>query len=152
MAKQRSQYGQLANYNATPATRADGEDSALEADSSGNLKATLATLIAGEDLTNDVIKVEQRYNIAYQAAASANVVVKATPGFLHAIVVGAWIANGTIEVSDHASDGDGNVKIFITEAATNIDGFPKTFIVDANFAVGICVDQTTAIQVSYIYR
>ena len=118
----------------------------------GYLNTNLSTKIAGEDLTNDVMKVEQRYSIAYQAAAAANVVVKAAPGFLHAIVVGKWVTNGTIEVSDHASDGDGNVKVFITMAATNIDGFPKTIPVNANFAVGICADQTDALQVSYIYR
>ena len=137
----------------TTRTTATGVQPVQHIDAAGTVGGvTLNTLISGEDQTNDVLKTEQQFSIAYQAAAAANVVVKASAGFLHAIIVGAWIANGTIEVSDHASDGDGNVKIFITEAATNIEGFPKVFIVDAKFATGICVDQTTAIQCSYIYR
>lgn len=38
MAKIKTQYGQPTNYNATPATRADGQGGAFEVDASGNLK------------------------------------------------------------------------------------------------------------------
>lgn len=112
---------------------------------------SLVERLGGEDVTNDVLKVQMRNLMVYQATAAADVVVSAAPAYLHAIICGAWVTNGTIEVSDHASNGDGNVKIFITMAATNIDGFPKVIPVNAYFATGICADQTDATQVTYIY-
>lgn len=41
MATQQEAYGQIANYNISPGTRADGQSSALEVDSKGNLKVVL---------------------------------------------------------------------------------------------------------------
>lgn len=86
------------------------------------------------------------YRLSYQASAAANIVVKSKPGFLHAIIVGKDVAGGIIEVSDHATDGDGNVKVYLEDPAVG------TYIVDAEFEVGMCVDQTTQTNVTYIYR
>jgi hypothetical protein len=44
-------------YNATPPTLADGQSIIQQLDSQGNLKESLATLLAGEDLTNNRIRV-----------------------------------------------------------------------------------------------
>ena len=41
MATQQEAYGQVANYNISPGTRADGQSSALEVDSKGNVKTVL---------------------------------------------------------------------------------------------------------------
>ena len=91
--------------------------------------------------------------MSYTAAAAADVVVKNKPGFLHAIIIGEWVTGGTIEVSDHASDGDGNVKIFLKAGATDASGFPKTIIVDAEFKVGICADiGASQTYVTFIFR
>ena len=139
-------------YNASAPTLGDGDRGDLELDANGNTKTTLATQIAGEDLTNDVLKVEQRYSHHYQAAAAANVVVKAAAGFLHKIIIGAWVTNGVIEVSDHASDGDGNIMLKITAAATNIDGFPKEIEVNASMVAGITADIVGFTDVTFIYR
>lgn len=86
------------------------------------------------------------YTLTYQAAAAANIVVSATPAFLHSIIVGVVTANGIIEVSDHASDGDGNVKIFIDDATVG------TILVDAAFDVGICADITLQAHVTFVWR
>ena len=119
-------------------------------DVANNKATTLATTL---DSTNDSIAAHpDNYSYKYQAAASADVVVKAAPGYLHGIIVGKYVANATIEVSDGVSDGDGNVQIMITQAATNIDGFPKFIPVDCYFATGIVADQLLATQVTYIYR
>ena len=91
-------------------------------------------------------------SIKYQATPDANVVIKASPGFLERIIIGKFVANGTIEVSDSVDDGDGAVKIFITGAATNIDGFPKSIEVNAEFTTGICADITNFTDVTFIYR
>lgn len=86
-------------------------------------------------------------NITYQAAAAANVVISATPAFLHAIIVGKAVPNGILEVSNHASDGNGNVKILIDTCTC-----PAFTIVNAHFDVGICVDMTLQTNVSFIWR
>jgi hypothetical protein len=44
-------------YNATPPTLVDGQSIIQQLDSQGNVKETLATLVAGEDLTNNVLRV-----------------------------------------------------------------------------------------------
>ena len=98
-------------------------------------------------------QLDPKFQNYYQATASADVVVKNKPGFLHAIIVGEWVTGGTIEVSDHASDGDGNVKIFLQAGATDASGFPKTILVDAEFKVGITADiGASQTKVTFIYR
>jgi hypothetical protein len=83
----------------------------------------------------------------YQAAAAADVVVKAAPGFLHAIVIGKAVGAGAIvEVSDHASDGDGNVQVYLEAPAVG------TYLVDAEFTVGICADLTNQTNVTFVWR
>jgi hypothetical protein len=98
-------------------------------------------------------QLDPKYQLSYTATATANVVVKNKPGFLHAIIIGEWVTGGTIEVSDHASDGNGNVKIFLKAGATDASGFPKTVIVDAEFKVGICSDiGASQTKVTFIFR
>ncbi len=93
------------------------------------------------------------FKVYYQAAADPNVVVKASPGYLHAIIIGEWVTGGTIEVSDHASDGDGNVKIYLTAGTTDASGFPKVIPIQAEFSTGITADITGAqTHVAFIYR
>ena len=83
----------------------------------------------------------------YQAAAAANVIVKAAPGFLHAIIIGTAVGAGAItEVSDHATDGDGAVVIYL-EAPT-----VGTYIIDAEFTTGIAVDMTNQTHVTFVWR
>lgn len=87
------------------------------------------------------------YKMTYQAAAAANVVVSATPAFLHAIIIGKAVPNGILEISNHASDGDGNVQIFIDTCTC-----PAFTIVNALFDVGICADMTLQTNVTFIWR
>ena len=130
----------------------DNEMRKIAADLDGNLNNNLATALAGEDLDTDVIKVEQRYEYHYIASPVANEIIKAAPGFLHAIILGKWVTGGTIEVSDHVSDGDGNVKIKLTAGGTSERSFPKTILVDAEFDAGICVDVVGLMDITLIWR
>lgn len=83
----------------------------------------------------------------YQATAAANVVVKASAGFLERIIVGKDVASSVIEISDHASDGDANVKIYLKG-----DALKGVYEVNAEFATGICADLTNQTNVTFIYR
>lgn len=90
-------------------------------------------------------------SMSYQASAGANLVVSATPAYLYGILIGKDVATSTIEVSDHASDGDGNVKVFLTGDAlmTSCGGYVP---VNAYFGTGIAVDQTNQTNVTYLYK
>src|SRR6266436_4258101 len=51
-------------YRSTAPTYSNGQRTEALADVNGNLLVSLATLIAGEDITNDRLKVEQRFSYA----------------------------------------------------------------------------------------
>lgn len=91
------------------------------------------------------------YTLTYQAAAAANVVVTAKPAFLHKIIVGADVATSTIEVSDHASDGDSNVKIFLT-GSTLMTSLGGEVEVNAVFGKGITADLTNQTNVHFVWK
>jgi len=107
----------------------------------------------GLDPINDAIRTfNDDYSYHYIAAPAADEVVKASAGFVHAIILGKWVTGGTVEVSDHASDGDGNVQVMLTAGATDESGFPKTIPVNAEFATGITVDTIGLTDVTIIFR
>lgn len=94
------------------------------------------------------------YHLSYQASAGANKVIKASAGFLYGIILGTWVDDATLEVSNHASDGDGNVVLFFTGDTTDaVDhGYPKFIPVNAYFDTGISADITAFTHVTFIYR
>jgi len=83
-----------AMYNAVPTTRTEWQAWPLQADSLGNLKETLGTTIAGEDIPNDVLKVEQRNNATYISTATTTI-CKTGAGLLHAVNI-QWTTTGTV--------------------------------------------------------
>lgn len=95
-------------------------------------------------------QLHEKYNMNYQAAAAANVVVKNKPGYLKGIIIGADVNSAVIEVSDHATDGDGNVKVYIADDAlmTVTGGYLP---VEAYFDTGITVDMTNQTHCTFIY-
>lgn len=77
-------------YDADGVALADGDESLLQLDAAGNLLESLGTLIAGEDITNQVMKVEQRF---VATRGTADTLVKSGAGFVHRICLAG---NGTI--------------------------------------------------------
>lgn len=86
----------------------------------------------------------------YQAAAGADVVVCAEPAILHGIIIGADVASAVVEVSDHASDGDGDVKILLSGSTlmTSLGGYVP---VNAHFLKGITADLTNQTNVTFVF-
>lgn len=111
----------------------------------------LLETLAGEDVVNDVMKVEQRY--AYSLVA-ANTAVKSAPGFLHSLTFScndAAPTAGTIDVYDNTVAS--GTKIFSwTLPATAFT--PCSVIIDATFAIGLYVAFTTTadVNVTVSYR
>ena len=102
--------------------------------------------LAGEDLTNDVLKVEQR-NSFYFAETTGDKVIKTQPGFLHSIVIG------------YPGTGDAYVLVYnsITAVAPVIAKINATgrdtIILDVAFTTGLTIkivgDTSPAVTVSY---
>ncbi len=111
----------------------------------------LLETLAGEDVVNDVMKVEQRY--AYSLVA-ANTAVKSAPGFLHTLTFScndAAPTAGTIDVYDNTAAS--GTKIF-SWTLTTTAFTPCSVIIDTSFATGLYVAFTTTadVNVTVSYR
>lgn len=121
----------LAKYNAVPTTRTEGQFGSFQTDSLGNIKETLGTTIAGEDIPNDVTKVEFRNNATYISTATTTV-VKTGAGLLHTIVVQGG-TTGTIIGYDNTAASGTILFSFDTTVAL------ATYTFDVSFAIGLTV-------------
>jgi hypothetical protein len=74
----------VGEYKAAPTTLSDGDRGEMQVDKDGFLLVNLGKAIKGEDLTNDVMKVEQQM---MYARVTADTAVKSGAGLLKSIVV-----------------------------------------------------------------
>lgn len=111
-------------------------------DTLGQLQVTLGTKIAGEDLTNNIMVVEERYSYT-NVATAATTVIKSGAGFLHAIVVNTPLATGTLTIYDNTA-GSGTKIATITYPATLLSTGPNTIIYDCSFGTGLTIVGATA--------
>ena len=131
-------------YNATPTTRTEWQAGPLQSDSLGNLKNTLGTTIAGEDIPNDVLKVEMRNNATVISTATTTV-CKTGAGLLHTITVTGGTA-GTIVVYDNtAASGT----ILASFSSTNA---LATYTFNVSFSIGLTVVTSAATLVTVSAR
>lgn len=144
MAKKQAEYGQPGHYNVTPATREDGDPSGMEMDALGNLKGTAATLAAGEDLTNDVVKVEERFTFANIATATTTV-VKTGAGFFHLMVINTTAA-GAITIYDNTAGSGTKIATFPISAIT------ATYLYDVTFGTGLTIVTAGASDLTISFR
>lgn len=85
--------------------------------------------------------------ITYIAAAGTDKVISTKPAILERIIVGADVGSSIIEVSDSATDGDGDVKILLSGSALS-----GVYEVRAEFRNGITADITLQSNVSFVWR
>jgi len=131
-------------YNATPTTRTEWQAGPLQADSLGNLKETLGTTIAGEDIPSDVLKVETRNNATYISTATTTI-CKTGSGLLNTITVTGGTA-GTIVVYDNtAASGT----ILASFSSTNA---LATYTFNVSFSIGLTVVTSAATLVTVSAR
>ena len=88
--------------------------------------------------------------LKYVAGAGDNNVVCAGGAILHGIIVGKDVASSVIEVSDHASDGDGNI-VMQFDGSTLMTANGGYIQVEAHFIKGICADLVNQTQVTFVY-
>jgi hypothetical protein len=110
----------------------------------GAAQASLATKLAGEDLTNDVIKTEQRFSPLYISTATTTL-VKTGAGFLHRIIVNGG-TTGTIIAYDNTA---GSGAIIFSFDTTNAIG---SYEFNCSFATGLTIVTSAATKLTAVYR
>lgn len=107
-------------------------------------RSTLATTIAGEDVANDVQKVEQRFS---GQNVSADTLLKTGAGVLHLMTCAsdATATAGSIVLYDNTAES-GTILHTFTVAAQYYQ--PFTVVFDAVFSTGLYIGYTTTADVN----
>lgn len=113
-------------------------------DSSNNFQVTLGTKIAGEDITNDRMKVEHQYSGLYISTATTTT-VKSGAGFLHTITIGETAA-GAITIYDNTAGSGTVLGVFKSSIAE------QTFVLDITFSTGLTIVTAAASKLTVSYR
>lgn len=137
-------------YNATPTVRTEGQAGPFQADANGNLLVSQATKIAGEDQTNDVMKVEHQFSATHITTATTTT-VKSGGGLLHAIIIGKGVATGVITVYDNTA-GSGTVLSAITFGAALLTDPPLLATYDIRFVTGLTIVTSQATALTIVWR
>ncbi len=131
-------------YVASPQTLTTGKAGAVALDINRNLMVSLASLIAGEDLTNNVLKVEQRFTNANIITATTTT-IKSGAGYVdEVIVVGGTLGNVTIYDNIAAS---GTV---LCPTVTPVSG--AVILKHCTFATGLTIITVAATGIVISYR
>jgi len=101
-------------------------------------------LHAGEDLVNDVQKVEERFNYT-NITTAATTVVKSGAGFLHSITVNTDAA-GTITIYDNTAGSGTKIGTIKSSAGVN------SYFYDVSFATGLTIVTAAANDLTIAYR
>lgn len=137
----------------------EGQNTPCSEDLSGNTRVTQGTTTAGEDVANDVQKVEERFLTipagGTTARISADQLYKTGPGHLRSITCNsdATATAGTIAVLDGTSAGVGNVLYQLNVEAVAYTQ-PFTVPLYTPFSVGLYLDFTTTADMfcTLVYR
>lgn len=108
--------------------------------------STLDTLIAGEDLTNNVLKTEQRFSYSFTSLASITT-VKSGAGFVHSVLVGA-VSMPSLTIYDNTAASGTVLASFSPNTPI------KDYLIDVSFTTGLTLAFTPGVapQVTVSYR
>lgn len=140
MSRKQARFGQPGVYNAIPPTLNDGDDSALNVDSSGNLKSYLATKL---DAINDAVSQYEKGWTTVNLTASGQVLSGA--GTIKGFFVNST-TSGTVRIADNTVAGSGYLGGVITPTAGNFYQYI------ANVNTGGYVTITSTIDVTFFVR
>lgn len=132
-------------YEATPTQVADNKVGTVGMSSNRALKVTQDTLLAGEDLTADVLKTEQRFS---GTVVAADTLVKTGAGFLHSLTFScndAAPTAGSIIVYDNTAES--GTQLF-NHTFTTTPFVPFTVTLDVTFSTGLYIGFTTTADVN----
>lgn len=133
-----------AMYHITPTTRTDGQAGPLQSNSKWDLNTTLGTTLAGEDIPNDVLKTENRFNLTYISTATTTP-VKTGPWLLHAVNI-QWTTTGTV-IGYDSTTASGTI-VFSYPIGTVTD----TYTYNGALSIGLTVVTSAADKVTISAR
>lgn len=131
--------GMMSMYRASAITLSDNDGAALGLDVNGNLLTSLATLLAGEDLANDRLKVEQRFNYFTPITTQTTTIVASGAGFLHNIIIPTPVASGVVTFYDNILASGNQLIPPITLPATLVSDGPIIVPFDVSFNNGLTI-------------
>lgn len=115
-------------------------------ETTGSGEVTLVTALAGEDLTNDVLKVEERFGAS--GKLTADTAVKSGAGFVHTVTFtcnDAAPTAGSVIIYDNTAES--GTELF-NHTFTTTPFVPFSVILDHSFATGLYVGFTTTADVN----
>lgn len=137
-------------YNAVPTVRTEAQGGPLQADVNGNLLSSMGTKVAGEDLTNDVLKVENQMTYLNITTATTTT-VKTGTGLFNAITINKNVATATITIYDNTAASGTKIGT-ITAGAALLTDPPINAIYNAKFATGLTIVTSGATDITISYR
>jgi len=117
----------------------------------------LGSLIAGEDIVNDVLRTEERYLTipigGTDAMVAADQLYKSGPGYVRSITCysDATATAGTIALRDNTAAGAGNI-LWSFDVLAVAYNTPFTVDLQTPFSVGLYLDFTTTADVKCMVR
>ncbi|MDQ3816317.1 MAG: hypothetical protein M3362_01335 [Acidobacteriota bacterium] len=132
-------------YRATVPSLSDGQTVGEQVDQYGNKKVTQATALAGEDLPNDLIRVEERFD--YNTPITASTLIKTGVGRFAGFFVSAASVTPTITVYDNTSAAGTKIIDTFTPVAGTLYRFPTT-----NFTVGLYIAISGTVTLTPFYK
>lgn len=144
-------------YNASAPTLTDGQRGDLQLDASANTKVSQATRIAGEDLTKDLLKVNQVFS-ATNITTNATTTVQTGAGLLHSFTINnpalISVANLTMTVYDNTAGSGTKIGTYTVPFGLTT-AVPFTVNLNASFATGLTIvtaGPTVAADITVNYR
>lgn len=120
-------------------------------------KVTQATLLACEDVLNNICVVEERYSVIPTAGTNAwvavDTLIKSGPGYVKDVTCysDAAATAGNIKLYDNTAAGSGNVLLDFDVLAADYSK-PVTVPLQTSFAVGAYLDFTTTADMKCMVR
>lgn len=140
----------LGTYNTTPPTLTNGQTSPLQVDSNANLLINFPRTFAGEDINNNLLVTELRYNYVNINTATTTV-IKTQTGLIHSLVINTPVASAVIKLYDNTS-GSGTLMATITYPATLLSSGPVSIVYDDLFFTGLTIVTTGTPDLTVSYR
>jgi hypothetical protein len=152
----------IGQYNASAPTITDGRYNHFQLDVNGNLKTSLATLIAGENLTTNRLNVEPIYSFL-NITTNTTTTVKSGAGTFAGFTVNnnGFTTAGTITIYDNTAGSGtkiGTWTIPIEPPGSTVLGtafFPPQLGLNASFSTGLTIVTATtapACDITVLYR
>jgi hypothetical protein len=129
----------------------------VPASATSGLGVNVLTKAAGEDLVNDVQKVEQRFNYS-NIITNATTTVKSGAGFLHSITINnpaaLTVANETVTIYDNTAGSGTKIGTYVVPFGLT-SALPFTLAHDVTFSTGLTIvtaGSTVAPDITVSYR